>query len=133
MYGTPARAPAVGLAVALALGAASVGRARAADGDEQQSESRSEAANAAKLRRLSGPPGRYYRVLGSLAFGDGLRFNNPYRLRTQLGDDGESLSVTAPYVDFGIAGMLGRPDGIQNGAAIHLSWAVGGVPQQVFT
>lgn len=109
----------------VALICAAPGRARAAD--------EADPANVAKLRRLSGPPGGYYRVLGSFGFGEGLRFNNPYRLQTQLGYDAESVSATASYVDFGIAASFGRPDGIQKGVALHVSWALTGISQQVFT
>ena len=85
------------------------------------------------LRKLSRPPGGYFRVLGSMAVGDGLRFNNPYRLQTALGDDAESVSATAGYLDFGAAASFGRPDGIQKGVALHLSIALAGIPQQVLT
>ncbi len=58
--------------------------------------------------------------------GDGLRFNNPYRLATPLGDDAESLSRTAPYVDVGLAATFGNPLGFQHGAALRTSAAVAG-------
>ena len=65
--------------------------------------------------------------------GEGLRFNNPYRLATPLGDDAESLSTTAPYVDIGVAVTLGHPLGIQHGAALRTSVAAKGVGQVVMT
>jgi hypothetical protein len=41
----------------------------------------------------------YQHWLGGVFVGKGLRFNNPYRLRRVLGDDAESLSLTATYQD----------------------------------
>lgn len=82
-------------------------------------------------KRFSEPKSGYFRMLGTLAFGRGLRFNNPYRLATQLGDEPESLSLTAPYIDLGAAVAFGSPDGIQHGGALHLSAALSGVSQQV--
>jgi hypothetical protein len=62
-----------------------------------------------------------------------LRFNNPYRLATPLGDDAESLSLTAPYIDIGIAATFGHPLGIQHGVALRTSVAATGVGQVVIT
>jgi hypothetical protein len=82
-------------------------------------------------RRFSEPQAGYFRMVGTLAFGRGLRFNNPYRLQTQLGAEPESLSLTAPYIDLGAAVAFGKPNGIQHGGALHLSAALSGVSQQV--
>jgi len=65
--------------------------------------------------------------------GDGLRFNNPYRLSTPLGSDAESVSRTAPYVDIGVAATFGSPLGFQHGAALRTSAALTGVGQVVMT
>jgi hypothetical protein len=65
--------------------------------------------------------------------GDGLRFNNPYRLSTVLGSDAQSLSRTALYTDLGAAMVLGDPSGFAHGLAMRLSFAVEGVPQAVLT
>ncbi len=65
--------------------------------------------------------------------GDGLRFNNPYRLATPLGASAESVSRTATYGDFGFAVVGGDPSGIRSGAALRLSMAIEGVPQSVMT
>lgn len=73
----------------------------------------------------------YVHVFGSAAVGRGLRFNNPYRLRTVLGDDAESLSLTATYADFGLGAALGEPRGLQHGAVAHLSVATDGIAQEV--
>lgn len=89
-----------------------------------------EEAQAAAYRRLSEPPGGVARVFGTIALGTGLRFNNPYRLQTQLGDSAESLSLTSGYLDLGFAAAFGPADGLQHGAAIHLSIGLAGVPQQ---
>ena len=65
--------------------------------------------------------------------GDGLRFNNPYRLATPLGDDAESVSRTAPYIDIGVAATFGNPLGLQHGGALRTSAALHGVGQVVMT
>lgn len=91
------------------------------------------AEDTAALRELSRAPGGDMRFFGSLAFGRGIRFNNPYRLATELGASAESVSATAPYLDLGIAAAFGAPDGIQHGGALHLSIALAGVAQQVLT
>lgn len=81
-------------------------------------------------RRLSAERGGYARVLVTSGFGRGLRFNNPFRLATQLGDTEQSLSLTAPYHDVGLGLVFGDPDGLQHGGALRLSVALEGVPQQ---
>jgi hypothetical protein len=70
-------------------------------------------------------------LLGSVAFGRGLRLNNPFRLETQLGDDAESLSLTASYLDLGLGASFGSATGIQHGAVAHLSLALSGIRQEV--
>jgi hypothetical protein len=70
-------------------------------------------------------------VFGGIALGRGLRFNNPFRLRTQLGDDAESLSLSAPYLDLTAGMAFGRADGVAHGGALVLSIALEGVPQEV--
>ena len=65
--------------------------------------------------------------------GEGLRFNNPYRLATPLGDDAESVSRTAPYVDIGIGATFGNPLGYQHGATLRTAVALTGVGQVVMT
>ncbi len=75
----------------------------------------------------------YAQLFFTSFFGEGLRFNNPYRLATLLGDDAESVSRTAPYVDVGVAATFGHPLGIQHGAALRTSVAATGVGQVVMT
>lgn len=85
----------------------------------------------AEEERLAPAPG-YVRLQGTLAFGGGLRFNNPYRLRTFLGGAAESVSATAPYADVGVAFALGKP-GLQHGAALRASFGLVGVPEQALS
>lgn len=86
-----------------------------------------------EYRQLSRPPSGYLRIFETLAFGRGLRFNNPYRLATELGASAESVSATAPYLDLGTGIAFGPPDGIQHGGALHYTVALAGVSQQVLT
>ncbi len=85
-----------------------------------------------RLRSLT-EKGPYFDLFGTAMFGDGLRFNNPYRLRHELGSGGESLSTTAPYLDLAVAATTGNPEGIQQGIRLGWSVSVTGVPQQVIT
>jgi hypothetical protein len=72
--------------------------------------------------------------LSATAFvGDGLRFNNPYRLATILGSNAESLSRTAAYADVGATMMLGDPSKLAHGLALRTSVALEGVAQTVMT
>ena len=64
-------------------------------------------------------------------FGDGLRFNDPYRLATVLGSSAEGVSRTAAYVDLAAAITLGDPRRFQSGFALHLTLATEGVQQTV--
>lgn len=80
------------------------------------------------------PGGPYLHFLGAFALGRGMRLNNPYRLQTELGSTGQSLSLTATYTDLSVAGLfLGNPDGLQHGLALHWSHALSGVAQDVVT
>jgi hypothetical protein len=65
--------------------------------------------------------------------GDGLRFNNPYRLATILGSDAQSLSRTAAYADAGAAFVLGDPATLAHGLTLRMSFALEGVAQSVMT
>jgi hypothetical protein len=86
-----------------------------------------------ELRTLGRRVESDYRILASLEFGRGLRFNNPFRLATQLGETAESVSLTAAYADLGLGFTVGPPDGLQHGAAVHASFALNGVQQAVIT
>lgn len=72
-------------------------------------------------------------VFASAFVGDGLRFNNPYRLATVLGHTAESLSRTAPYTDVGAAIAFGNPTRTANGISLRVSVALEGVSQSVLT
>jgi hypothetical protein len=75
----------------------------------------------------------YWHSFASLSLGDGLRFNNPYRLSTELGKTSESLSLTAAYYDLGLGVVRGPPDGLAHGVVLHLSVAAQGIPQEVLS
>jgi hypothetical protein len=70
-------------------------------------------------------------TFGTLTFGKGLRFNNPYRLATPLGDSTESVSATAAYLDLGLGAAYGPANGFQHGGEIALGIATDGISQQV--
>jgi hypothetical protein len=82
---------------------------------------------------LAPASGAYLHFLGALAVGRGIRFNNPYRLATPLGDDAESLSLTQAYLDGSVTTTLGNPSGLQHGGSVHMSLTSSGVPQEVVT
>ncbi len=96
-------------------------------------DKRSAEARAALYKELSAPRKGDFRVLAGVGVGTGLRFNNPYRLATQFGSTGESLSATAPYIMLTGALAFGPADGLQHGAFASLSIAVTGVAQSVIT
>jgi hypothetical protein len=72
-------------------------------------------------------------VFATAYIGDGIRFNNPYRLSTVLGSQAESLSRTATYADLGAAALLGDPSSLAHGLALRVTLALEGVPQTVLT
>ena len=72
-------------------------------------------------------------VVATAYVGDGLRFNNPYRLATVLGADARSLSRTALYADVGAAALLGDPARLAHGLSLRMSMSVEGVSQTVLT
>jgi hypothetical protein len=75
----------------------------------------------------------YQHWLGGLYVGRGLRFNNPYRLRRVLGDDPNSLSLGATYLDLHLGRTFSAPNGFEHGAAVHFSIATDGIRQEVVT
>lgn len=77
--------------------------------------------------------GTYVHGFSEVMLGRGLRFNNPFRLSEVLGDDAESLSLTATYLDLGAGMLFGRPDGLQHGGGLSLSIALSGVAQEVLS
>jgi hypothetical protein len=75
----------------------------------------------------------YSHWLGGMYVGRGLRFNNPYRLRSVLGDDPESLSLGATFIDVHLGRTFSPPDSFEHGLALHLSIATDGIRQEVLT
>ena len=73
----------------------------------------------------------YVHLFGGLGVGSGLRLNNPFRLRTQLGSTPESLSLTATFADVWVAATFGDPFGLQHGLSLNTSIALEDVPQEV--
>jgi hypothetical protein len=71
-------------------------------------------------------------ALGSLSVGRGLRFNNPYRLESPLGDTAESLSLAATYLDLGLALLIGERD-FRHGVLLGGGVALQGIGQFVLT
>jgi hypothetical protein len=75
----------------------------------------------------------YAQLFLTTFFGDGLRFDNPYRLATPLGSNAESVSRTAPYIDIGLGATFGNPLGLQHGGTLRTTAALHGVGQVVMT
>jgi A/G-specific adenine glycosylase len=124
------------LAAALCLALIGVaGGARADDADDVPDEPDDDlsAKDLELYKELDEPGGGYGRMFFTFAGGKGLRFNNPFRLRTQLGDSAESVSLTAGYVDLALSAAFGEPDGVQHGAAVHFAIAFEGVAQQALS
>lgn len=70
-------------------------------------------------------------LLGALAVGRGLRFNNPYRLATPLGDTAESVSLAATYLDLGAGVLFPLAPKLEHGAALDAVLALDGIAQLV--
>ncbi len=81
----------------------------------------------AELRVLGRRIDADWHLMGAIELGRGFRFNNPYRLATELGSGPESVSLIAPYADLGLSFSYGPPDGLQHGASLHLSASMAGV------
>jgi hypothetical protein len=79
------------------------------------------------------PLGGEYRFMAGAAVGRGIRFQNPYRLQTELGSDAESLSLTATYFDLSFGALLAGGARIFHGVVVHGSFALDGVTQEVLT
>lgn len=73
----------------------------------------------------------YLQLQAKAMFGTGLRFNNPYRLPTVLGDTAESVSRTPVYTDLGLAVLFGSPMHFQHGADLSVSMPLEGIRQTV--
>lgn len=68
-------------------------------------------------------------ALVALSVGRGLRFNNPYRLATPLGDDAESVSLAATYLDLTVGMLSAAVDRLQHGGAVSAVFALHGIGQ----
>jgi hypothetical protein len=77
-------------------------------------------------------PARYH-FLAAAGFGRGIRFENPYRLQTELGKDAESLSLTATYLDLSFAALLGGHGSVFHGVRLGADFALDGIAQEVLT
>jgi hypothetical protein len=77
--------------------------------------------------------GTYVHTFAELMLGKGLRLNNPFRLKTPIGDEPDGLSFTAYYLDLGIGAAFGPPSGLQHGGEVSLSIATDGISQQVMS
>jgi hypothetical protein len=89
-----------------------------------------------KFRRrlkVASETGSYFDFLATAMLGTGLRFNNPYRLPSELGSNGESVSSTPGYLDLALLVTSGNPNGLQHGGRLGWSVSLAGVPQQVVT
>jgi len=75
----------------------------------------------------------YQHWLGGVYLGSGLRFNNPYRLRRELGHDAKSLSLEPTYLDVHLGRTFSDPDDFEHGVSLHVSIALDGVRQEVAT
>jgi hypothetical protein len=89
------------------------------------------AANADESYAPTDRKGGWFDLFGTAFVGDGLRFNNPYRLSTVLGSQAQSLSRTAAYTDLGGAILIGNPAFLAHGLVLRVSVALEGVPQAV--
>ena len=74
-------------------------------------------------------PSRSLRLLAALSLGKGLRFNNPYRLATPLGDTPESVSLSATYLDLGLAALLPAVPRVEHGVSLDVLLALDGIGQ----
>jgi len=81
----------------------------------------------------AGPRPTYFRAFATTAVGLGVRFNNPFRLATPIGDRAESASTTPFYGTIGVGAAFGNPHGFQHGALLRYDRSLQGVAQNVLT
>ncbi len=111
-------------------------RAAAADAEDPFSEPEERVVVAPRPTPLASTPRSadgYQHWMGGVYLGKGLRFNNPYRLQRVLGDDAESLSLSATYLDFHVGRTFSAPGGFEHGVSLKLSVATDGIRQEVAT
>lgn len=72
--------------------------------------------------------GDLLRGQAALSVGRGLRFNNPYRLETPLGESAESVSLSATYLDLSLAMLVVQPP-LAHGMSLSALFALDGIGQ----
>ncbi len=68
-------------------------------------------------------------VSGAASIGRGLRFNNPYRLATPLGESAESVSLSASYLELAAAAVRELSGGFRHGVSLSCAFALQGIEQ----
>jgi len=132
--GTDLNRPTAGLLLLALTGVSVLPAAAKTSRDHVEPESAMRAAERSiASERKRGEQVGYAHWFSSLALGRGLRFNNPYRLERVLGDDAESLSMSALYLDVAAGLAQGDPNGFQHGLSLQLSVALTGIRQEVLT
>jgi len=82
---------------------------------------------AESLERREAPPP--LRGIAALSIGRGVRFNNPFRLATSLGDTPESVSLSATYLDLTLGALWAEKLGFQHGVGLSGVVAIDGIGQ----
>lgn len=72
-------------------------------------------------------------LLGALSLGRGLRFNNPFRLATPLGDTAESVSLAASYAELSFGVVAATAGTLRHGGSLGVLAALDGISQSVLT
>jgi hypothetical protein len=85
------------------------------------------------LRRLEVERGASGRFFAQIASGTGVRFNNPYRLGTVLGEDASSTSLLAPFFEVAATYVYGPSGSVQHGASVRAGGPLVGVVQPYVT
>lgn len=114
----------------VAFGQGGAEEAAAADGAATGALTAAEEKQLARLERNRGATARFFATASG---GTGFRFNNPYRLSSQVGEDATSLSTIDPYFDVSanfVFGPVGLP---QHGVSLHVGAPVVGVFQPFIT
>lgn len=77
------------------------------------------------------PVGYSYHGFAGAGLGGSIRFNNPYRLRNELGDSAESLSTPSPYFNVRLGATIRGTSKLSHGFELDASFGLTGVPQEV--
>jgi hypothetical protein len=89
-------------------------------------EARAESSPAPGPASAAPPP---WRASGVVSIGRGLRFNNPYRLATPLGESAESISLSASYLELSAAVLRELSGGFRHGGSLSGAFALQGIEQ----